>query len=138
MGNSAVANLFWGFPAGHEDEGGDDSLSNTWEDKVAEAAGHPRPTAEYSDAAKPEYLAYWELKRADVKTCGCEVGYFGSDDCQTLFFCVSESALTADWGETSEIPTLTVNPEWEAKLRAFCATLGIKWQEPKWYLTAYY
>jgi hypothetical protein len=141
MGNSAEAILFWGFPLGEDEseDGGEGDLLDEWEDKIAEAAGHPEPTEPYGEATKPAYRAYWDARHAAVKAAGVMIDRFGcGSDYSQLLIGVTSTFKTADWSKCAPVSPLLLNAGDEGKLRKACEALGIPWQEPKWYLTAYY
>jgi hypothetical protein len=77
-----------------------------------------------------------------VKEAGVGIGWYGCNDgygVTNRFIFLTESSIVADWNECLEVPLpFGVKAESEAKLRKACETIGVTWQEPKWYLTAYY
>jgi hypothetical protein len=138
MGQSTDAYLFWGFnlPAA-EDEGGEEiaELTEDWEERFAVAKGVPLPP-EYSDETKPAWHEFWEKKRALVKEAGCKVDSHCSCEYPTPFVTVEASFVRAWRGDPKPITSIDVGADWEAKLRAFCETMGIKWQTPGWWLAS--
>lgn len=51
---------------------------------------------------------------------------------------VSESLVCAARGYPEKVKTLTVKPEWEAKLRDACTRLAIPWREPSWIVFSFW
>jgi hypothetical protein len=144
MSRDATAILLWGIYPDEGDEEDEDVWD--WEDKVALAAGHPKPAEPYGEETRESHVAYWTQRAADVADLGCRVRFQGGGDSATPLLAVSASVVLADWGSPVVLDDLRArataaeNPEWEDRLRRFAAALGKRWPEggARWYLAAYY
>lgn len=137
MGNSADADVIYGFVIGGEGYPGDDPFSSDWEERYADACGYPEPTIPYesSSQAKAEHRAYWDKKHDLVEAAKCEVVSEGSmSDGYTTEYVTHRGPLTrCSWDSPTELDLqkITPKPEWDKELREFCDVLGIPWQQPK-------
>jgi hypothetical protein len=145
MGVSTDAILFWGIVSTDEDErwlrpSDEDEEGDVpdWEARYAAAVGVPEPSEPYGEESKPLYHDYWDRKRAAIEASGCSMGTHCSGDYPMDYVTVVASKTRASRGCPQEIRSLEVGPDWEAKLRDFCAQLGIPWQEPGWWLVSYW
>lgn len=135
MGQSTDGILFYGI---HADEGEwDEQLGDEWEEEYASKKGVPAPTVEYDTAAhKALHQAFWDKKHDLTKAEPCAVDTHCSGECPMPYAFVKASKTRASRGYPQQITSLAVQPEWDAQLRAFCETMGIPWQQPKWWLVS--
>lgn len=162
MGTSTDAILFYGYcwteetshpwNVGRDDP---DNRDEDWEERWARAKGLVAPTETYPETrdrhGKPlhdlppdkaaivaKYAAYWDAKRALTEPVGCVAETHCSGECPMPFVAVKASKIKAWRGYPKEIASLKIEPEWQAMLDEFCATLGIKTEGMKaaWWLVS--
>jgi hypothetical protein len=154
MGQSTDAILFYGYcwdeeeveiwEDGQKNEDGEDEDA---EERYARMSGVERPTAEYperddssvsAEGVRAAFSAYWDKKRAINKAVGVEVGHHCSGEYPIPFVAVTGSLLRATRGYPEKVTSLSVGDDWDAKLGAYCALMGIKpsQEKPGWWLVS--
>jgi hypothetical protein len=145
MGVSTDAILFWGIVYAEDDEipeNIDDILSDI--ESVDEQIECPRPEEYYSWSRMkndPEYAQLWDdwRRRHDLwEQCRCDIGWHYSSDYPMYYICVNASRTRARRGYPQEITTITVEVDWESKLKDYCVRLNLPWHDPKWWLVSYW
>jgi hypothetical protein len=164
MGNYATGKIFFGIPLDEEnaqpwDE--DDTGREPEEVYVEKIFGH-KPhdldfTYDYGKHTNWEYVEVWaepdkakenkaklnawyEKNQALSKQCPIEIGRSGCDSYSVPYIYIKGSEFSADYSEFRELDPskLFIQPEWYDILKKACEALNIEWQEPKFYITAYY
>ncbi len=66
----------------------------------------------------------------------CKIGTHGFSEDPGEFVGIASSHLTGDWDSVTVLKPehFKTNPEWDAKLEAFCEVMDIKWSQPQWIL----
>jgi hypothetical protein len=129
MGTSTDAIFFWGIAYEEEDHEG-----WSWEERYADTFGLHEPRVEDSAGR----ATYWEKKEQLVEACECKVGIHCSGECPFVFVAIKKSIAKARRGYPEEVKSMTVEPDWEAKLRDFCERMKMPWQQPRWLLVSYW
>ena len=154
MSTATDALLFYGFliPGG-PDEGcpfwkrphpeypacADDTDETDSDEFIAAKYGLPQPATPYSEAAKDEYIAYWNAKRALLKPIGVEVETHCSGSYTMYALAISASRSIASRGDPIEFEALPVaDPTWNQKLRDFCEKTGAPFSAPRWILASWW
>lgn len=73
-----------------------------------------------------------------VSDCPVEMRIHCSFACGMWFLAVKETVVSASRGYPEKAKTVTEKPEWRSQLEGFCVVMGIKWQEPAWWVTSLY
>jgi hypothetical protein len=158
MGLSSIAYIYYGFPFHDEDS---DLICDwmeehecDWENKAMEVlnvvddSGMWTPEGEYAvkegtkefTVANKKLEAFYNRKRAALEKLThdglIEIDTSGHYDSPTYF--LSLDKRKAYCYESTPIADLGVEPSSVDKLRVFCKKMDIPWQEPAWYLSAYY
>jgi hypothetical protein len=154
MGQSTDGILFYGYcwdeegvelwADGQKNEDGDDEDA---EERYARLVGVERPTDDYpeqkdksasAEAVRAAFSAYWDKKRDVCKTDEVEVDSHCSGDDPIPYVAVSASKVTASRGTPERIQSLDVGADWDAKLAAYCALMGITppQDRPGWWLVS--
>lgn len=119
MGQSTDAILFYGF---HADEGAwDDFIGVDWEDT-------------FCSRKAGMFAGDYDAKNKLLSSEPCQIESHCSAECPMPFVCVKASMTRAWRGYPKKIESLSVHPDWDAQLRAFCALMNVPWQEPRWWL----
>lgn len=154
MGQSTDGILFYGYcwdeegvelwEGGEKNEDGDDEDA---EERYARLSGVKPPAAPYPErndgsmgavVVRAEFNAYWDKKREINKAAGVEVDHHCSDEYPIPYVAVSASKVMARRGYPESIAGLTVGADWDAKLAAYCALMGITppQEKPGWWLVS--
>ncbi len=147
MGTSTNGILFYGFPL--EDDIGetehswlDEDGDGEWEYHYLEHFGVTSPSIVDYDNKTPEEKAaqkiYYERRRELLEAAGCEIDYHCSCDYSMYYVAFKAKNFTAYRGDAVEVTgdMLDIPRVVEGKLRDFCKIMGIKWEQPKWYLVS--
>jgi hypothetical protein len=144
MGVSTNAILFWGIELGEEnpleedpDAGADDTDAAAMYALKKEGLKEPEEEFSHEDEKILNlYKDYWDKRNKIHDAAGCEHDIHCSCDYPMHYAAVTESVTTARRGSPEEITSLVEGHDWREKLRDYCETLGIPWQEPKWWLVS--
>jgi hypothetical protein len=145
MGRTASCDLCFGIPLPNNYESDDDGawvapwmdpeFSGDIEEWVLRDIQYVEDSTEESQQATyKERRAAWEAFGLGISKSGC----YDGDDTEVL--CVRASVVSGSWFEATEVDVtkLIDQLEWTEQLKAFCASIGMPWSEPKWYLTVLY
>lgn len=137
MGTSTDAILFYGI---HGDEGEWEGISiESWESVLAEKRGVVDPETPYkTEEEKRIQSEYWDRKREICEAEPCAVGIHCSYECEMPYAYVKDSRIEASRGYPEAVSSLTVNPKWDANLKAFCDLIEIPWSQPQWWLVSFW
>ena len=136
MGQSTDANLYYGiqFDEDFPPPGKEEDLD--WEEFYAMRMGLPPIEAPYGNETKEMYSKYWELKRKLVENSVCKIGMHCSCDYPMYYVCIGKSETRASRGYPKVIKNLEVEPNWDNTLREFCGLMGLKYEQPQWWLSS--
>lgn len=145
MSISADAKVFYGIIlCGPEEDleadGWEWDPSEDWEDICVKRAGGPmeRPEGEWSDLPVQEY---YNARNAILDDFGCDIRYFGMGDYLGKYvFVKGLSSIGADaWTPQAIDSWPEINrKKADQKLKRFCDHMGLKYSDPKWWLTCIY
>lgn len=79
---------------------------------------------------------YCMRSEKDINDCKVQIGFHCNGEDPMYFLAVSETLVTANRGYPSKVKTVLVKPEWRSELKQFCDWMGIKFQEPAWWVTS--
>lgn len=129
MGHNNYIDIFYGF-----------DIEEGWD--VFTTDDDPQWWKEDGGDLENSYLTAYEKNRGpdDPETPGCGIGYYCSYASELHYvYAVKEGfdGTALNDIDFDEIKAL-VTDDAEYRLRAFCRVLGLKYQEPKWQITALY
>ena len=121
-----------------------------WEDCYLARIGFVEPPPEsdrswdretHSRWYEEKYQLWKERRKAALSAASCSVDAYGMVSSEPCYYV----ALDAAHYEGSDRPPLELNPsqlqipeDADETLRRFCETLGLPFQQPRWYLTGLY
>jgi hypothetical protein len=127
--SDSTAYVIYGFDIGvdgllpeHLDDDAYLDLQNSWEDRLAAEAGHPRPPGRFSDERREEFIAFHATRKMEASRAPTIIAW-GTDGYGL--------AVGFELGSgNSEVPTpldpLVVPEDAEARIAALCEHLGIE------------
>lgn len=126
MGISSDGILFFGFDIGEEVPWIEDDCED-YEDWILWKLGCNED-------------ADFDERGSFFKEAGCRIGLHCSYDYPMYYVYLIDKNIYSSRGYPERITDefLTVDPEDIEKLKTFCKTLGIEWQEPCWFLASMY
>ncbi len=98
----------------------------------------PKDLTPEERAIRDKYDAYrtakWELSKKEV----CEVSTHCSGECPMPFVCIKATKIVCSRGDSQEVTSLTIGPDWNEQLRVFCELMGIEIgdMKPGWYMVS--
>jgi hypothetical protein len=137
MSVSTNAMLFYGFTFAENDEEPPwytDEYEDEWEKYYVTQKGVLYPSGDASLGVINDYWAMWNKIIAE---CPCSIGIHGHSDYQHLFVYAKDHYYKARRGYPQMVPSLKADTKSLDQLYQFCKLMGIKWQEPYWYLVSY-
>lgn len=130
--------LFYGFLLENDPEEWEAPFNtDDWEEVYCAKKGLPAPADPY-EGRESLFKEYWTAKRDLLKEANAKLSAHCSGDYPMWYVCVNASETTANRGYPQQIDNLNVGPDWHAKLKDFCDTLGIEYQQPRWWLVSYW
>lgn len=100
--------------------------------------GFPQVYTEDEKLIIKQYEKYWKEDQTFHKALPIEINTSSTYEYPILFISIKGAIFSADWGDFTEITTLNIAPEWDNILKEYCDKLGINYEQPRWYLTAFY
>jgi len=146
MGMTASARIFYGIAFTDDDELPDDLGDRAYGHEREERNRAVPLPGEFDlerERADPEFAAVWDRwreQRREFEKGQAQLGHRGYEFSH-YHVAIKGSELSVSWTETAEVNVLHLmkaDEEWNEKLRAYCAALGLPWREPKWLLAASY
>jgi hypothetical protein len=124
MGQSTNGMLFWGWASRSESEDG-------W--------GDSPPSQAVQELARERGDDYYKLGKELEAAHGISIENHCMADYPHRILCIKESYLSASRGYPETVPNshLFVLPDWQARLDAACAALGIAPRPGQWILASY-
>lgn len=88
-------------------------------------------------STNPEWEDLYCLRsEKDILDCQVRIGHHCNGEDPMYFLAVSETLVEAGRGYPSTVKTVMVKPEWRSQLEKFCVIMGIKFQEPAWWVAS--
>lgn len=126
MGMDARATLFFGFCIPDGSDTRQMLRDGNWEERYTKAVG-----------IDPDSLSYQDRRNVIIAS-GCRiVRHVCSDDPQYAV-AINDSITTAEWDAPVNASPKAIGDRCAAILSEFCRVMGIPWQEPAWWLCAYW
>ena len=138
MSISSDGILFYGIMLNWEDgeEPWADDEDGDHEEWLANKLGISDREPKHEVYTSDDWKSYWKYKREQFALLGVEFVLHCSYDYSMWGIAVSESLSNASRGEPKEIKSTDIKPEWANRLKSFCESVGIGYEEPKWWLTS--
>jgi hypothetical protein len=111
-----------------------------WEKFYARKVGVEEPVEIYNDKRfrdDPEFRERWASYWTNLDNIhlshGCEIGYHSDTRYSGAFVSIVDSQHYIESVHPPKCGEEPVPPIWYSKLEEFCTTIGIPYQEPRWY-----
>ena len=129
MGISSDGIFFYGMCWNDEDK--------PWKEPTDEELSAMKKIKSYVDENDWETL-YQVRSGIKVEKSPVELDIHCSFEYSMPLLAVKETLVSASRGCPEKVKTVLVKPEWDDQLRDFCKIMGIKWQQPAWWVTSLY
>lgn len=129
MGQSTDALLFYGFLLKEEDVPWGDEDPERW---LVKQLGLGSPSEQDP--------GYWARKRQALADLACTIETHCSGEYPMFAVIIKGTRSAAHRGDPVRFSpaNLTIDPQWDAQLRAFATTFNLPFEEPSWLLASYW